>query len=218
MTARRLGSATLLVLFTACGPGEAPGPEADPQAGPDGGPATEQIAMAPDQEPAACEPVDRMPLDGRASPYDSTLVELNGVQAKVCYGRPSIREREIFGGLVPYDTLWRTGANEPTIIHIPARAEIAGMEVEPGSYSIYSVPGRSEWSIIVNRSTSQWGIETQYSDAIRAQEVGRASVPAEAVDSPIELFTIRSEDAGPGAANIVLEWERTRVRIPIRRL
>src|SRR5690606_41272759 len=61
-------------------------------------------------------------------------------------------------------------------LHIPFAAEIAGLRVEPGAYSIYTVPGEDEWEVIVNRSVSQWGIETQYTPEVRAQEVGRATV------------------------------------------
>jgi hypothetical protein len=143
------------------------------------------------------------------------MVSIAGSELKVCYGRPSMRGREVFGGLVPYDTIWRTGANEPTIIHLPVAAAIAGIEVEPGSYSLYTVPSPAQWTVIVNRSTTQWGIESQYSDAIRSEEVGRAQVPAEPIAAPQEMFTITAQSSGPNAVNLVLEWERTRVTIPV---
>lgn len=168
--------------------------------------------------PLACAPVERMPVEGRPSPYDSVLVDLGGAEAKLCYGRPSMRDREIFGGLVPYDTIWRTGANEPTTIHLPVAAEIAGMRVEPGSYTLYTVPGQQQWTVIVNRSIDQWGIESQYTDAIRAQEVGRAQMPAETTTAPEEMFTIVAESTGADSADLVLSWENARVRIPIRRV
>lgn len=176
--------------------------------------APEQATLAARQA-AACTPSERMALEGRASPYDSATFTLAGAQAKLCYGRPSVRNRVIFGELVPYDTLWRTGANEPTTIHLPVAAEIAGIEVEPGSYTLYTVPGRQDWTVVVNRSTSQWGHESQYNEQVRAQEVGRATVRAARTDAPIETFTIRPERADRGA-DLVLEWERTRVRIPVR--
>lgn len=163
----------------------------------------------------ACVPSERMPLEDRPSPYDSTVFEVAGQEAKICYGRPSMRDRVIFGELVPYDTLWRTGANEPTTVHLPVASRIAGIGVGPGSYTIYTVPGVDEWTVIVNRSTSQWGIETQYTDEVRAQEVGRATVAAETLQEPVETFTITAEPAESGA-DLVLEWERTRVRVPVR--
>jgi len=74
---------------------------------------------------------------------------------------------------------------------------------------------RGEWQIIVNRSISQWGKEDQYTDDIKAQEVGRAKVKTENVSQPIETFTIRAEPGGNNAA-LVLEWEKTRIRIPFQ--
>jgi hypothetical protein len=162
-----------------------------------------------------CEPSPRMPVEGRASPYDSATIQVSGQPLRVCYGRPAARGREIFGGLVPYGRLWRTGANEPTILHVPFTAEIAGLRVDPGSYSLYTEPGETNWTIIINRSTSQWGHESSYTPEIQAQEVGRGTAPTQRLDQHIEQFTIRGEPTA-GGADLPLEWERTRVRIPVR--
>ena len=96
----------------------------------------------------------------------------------------------------------------------PVAATIAGVDVEPGSYALYTVPGEQEWEIVINSSTNQWGIESQYS-SVESQEVGRGSVPAEATDAPVETFEIRAEQQGD-AAELVLEWENTRVRVPVQ--
>ncbi len=164
----------------------------------------------------ACHPTaPAAQLAKRASPYDSTAVLLGNARALVCYSRPSLRGRHMIGGeAVPYGKLWRTGANEPTIIHLPVAASIAGLKVGPGSYSLYTIPGEKEWTVIVNRSTKQWGIEDQYTAGIQAQEVGRAQVAAEAVKDAIEQFTIRSAPAGRGA-DLVLEWEHSRIKVPV---
>lgn len=159
-------------------------------------------------------------LAERASPYDSVTVSAGALRAKVCYSRPYMKGREIFGAegsaLVPLGALWRTGANEPTIIHLASTAEIAGIAVEPGSYSIYTVPGEAEWTVIVNRSISQWGHESQYTPEVEAQEVGRATVPAETIGESVEQFTIHAVPQDGGSADLVLEWASTRVTIPIR--
>jgi hypothetical protein len=157
---------------------------------------------------------ERLPLDSRRSPLDSVAVVIQDSPVKICYGRPSARDRVIFGGLLPYGELWRTGANEPTMIHTPIALSIAGIEVEPGSYSLYTVPGESEWEIIVNRATSQWGHESSY-ESVRSQELGRAKVRSEATDDPVEVFTIRAVPDSDGGAEVLLEWERTRVSVPI---
>jgi hypothetical protein len=169
--------------------------------------ATPEVALicTPQQDPG-----------GRSSPYDSVAVEAGTLQAKICYGRPSARGRTMLGGeSVPYGKLWRTGANEPTIIHLAAAAESAGIAVEPGSYSLYTIPGEKEWTVIVNRSITQWGHESSYRDEVEADEVGRATVSREEIIEPVETFTIRAETSGDGAARIFLEWETTRIGIPL---
>lgn len=200
-----------LVAVACAGGGDTAQTEAETAPAADAAPAAETDAASLAQ--IGCVP-QRESVEGRASPYDSVRVAIGGQTAQVCYGRPYMSGREIFGGLVPWDTLWRTGANEPTIIHTPVAATIAGVRVEPGSYSIYTVPGREQWTIVVNRSITQWGHESSYTDEVRGQEVGRATVPATTVEQPVEQFTIRSEPAGEGS-NLILEWERTRVTIPV---
>ena len=165
----------------------------------------------------ACRPTATgQELAGRESPYDSTTVSAGDLRAKVCYSRPSLRGRDMIGGeAVPYDTLWRTGANEPTIIHLSGPARIAGVQVQPGSYSLYTVPRQGDqWTLIVNRSTSQWGHEGRYTPDVRAQEVGRAQVTHEPVEQPVEQFTIRPIEGGD--TGILLEWQNSRVRVPIQ--
>jgi hypothetical protein len=162
----------------------------------------------------AC-PHRNVPLQGRKSPLDSLTFRISGKEVKVCYGRPSSRGRVMLGGAdVPYGKLWRTGANEPTIFYTPVSLTIAGILVRPGVYSLYTVPGKAEWEVIVNRSISQWGKEDQYTDEVKAQEVGRAKVKSETTKKPVETFTIRAEPKGI-LTSLVLEWEKTRVNIPV---
>ncbi|HEY0672212.1 MAG TPA: DUF2911 domain-containing protein [Longimicrobiales bacterium] len=166
------------------------------------------------QQVVTCKP--QRPTTNRASAYDSTVITIAGRRALICYGRPAARGRTMIGGeAVPYGKLWRTGANEPTTLHIPFAATIAGVAVTPGSYSIYTVPGEKQWEVIVNRSTSQWGHEGRYTDEVKAQEVGRGRVASSALKDHVEVFTIRSTPAQNGA-DLVLEWEKTRVAVPIR--
>jgi DUF2911 family protein len=153
------------------------------------------------------------------SPQDSVTFAAGGATVKVCYSRPSARGRTMIGGeAVPFGHVWRTGANEPTMIHTTGHLVIAGIHVDAGTYSVYTVPGEREWEIIVNRATHQWGEESNYTDSVRAQEVGRGRVPAQHVDGMIEQFTIRAEPAQGGDATMILEWEHTRVAIPVQRM
>ncbi len=177
------------------------------------------LAAAPAGPPTATDSCivmnHELPLSSRQSPLDSTKFSLSGKTIKVCYGRPSLRGRTMIGGeAVPYGKLWRTGANEPTMIHTPVALDIAGIKVQPGTYSLYTVPGREQWTIIVNRSITQWGEEHSYTPEVKAQEVGRATVPATATSQPVETFTIRAQPQRADAANLILEWGTTRVVVP----
>jgi len=152
----------------------------------------------------------------RPSPLDSVMFTVGGTSAKVCYGRPSAKGRTMIGGVaIPYDEIWRTGANEPTMIHTSGRLSIAGIEVGPGSYSVYSVPGENGWQIVLNRSITQWGHERFYSGDVAAQEIGRADVESRRTSSHVESLTMRTEGSGDMIA-LIIEWENTLVTIPIR--
>ncbi|MDH3291476.1 MAG: DUF2911 domain-containing protein [Gemmatimonadota bacterium] len=158
---------------------------------------------------------ERTPLARRPSPLDSLTLAIDDGAVKICYSRPSARGRTMIGAsAVPYGKLWRTGANEPTMIHTTVPVTVAGIRVEPGSYSLYTVPGEQEWEVIVNRSITQWGHESRYTDEVKAQEVGRGKVSSTPMDDHVEMFTIRAEPTDAGAT-IFIEWEHTQVAIPI---
>lgn len=158
-----------------------------------------------------------MSVDGRRSPLDSLSFAVDGGTVKVCYGRPAARGRQMIGGRsVPFGRVWRTGANEPTMIHTTIPIAVAGVAVPPGTYSLYTVPGETEWQIIVNRSVSQWGHERNYTADVEAEELGRATVASGTTGEHQEQFTIRAEPGDMGAT-LILEWERTQVRVPITR-
>ena len=156
-------------------------------------------------------------LAERRSPLDSVMFTVDGSPVKVCYGRPSARGRTMIGGeAVPYDQIWRTGANEPTMIHTSVTLQIAGVDIAAGSYSLYTVPGRTEWEIVLNASVSQWGHERFYTGEVAEQEIGRGRAAAGRPGEHVETFTISAE-AMVDETLLVLSWENTRVEIPIRK-
>lgn len=158
---------------------------------------------------------DASDVAGRASQHDSTSVALDGGTIKVCYGRPRMRGRAIMGHLVPYGAAWRLGADEATAIHIPFPARIAGVDVAPGWYSLYAIPESKQWRVVVNRDAQRWGVPID--DAVRARDVGAGLVPAEHIDKPVEALTITLHPTSSSAATMDVEWENTRVRIPVER-
>jgi hypothetical protein len=174
--------------------------------------------LAPLDAPPACITMntEHLPLATRKSPLDSLTFQVGSAVVKLCYGRPSARGRTMIGGeAVPFGRLWRTGANEPTMIHTSGPIVVAGVPVPAGSYSIYSIPDPKSWQIIVNRSITQWGEEHGYTDAVKAQEVGHGAADATALAQPVETLTFRTEAGAGGKVSLVLEWEKTRVTIPI---
>lgn len=154
-------------------------------------------------------------LDERPSPLDSVTIRLGGATAKLCYGRPSARGRTIVGGQDPFGAPWRFGANEPTTLHIPFEATIGDVQVRPGSYSLYAIPDRSSWTIVVNRSTNRWGIPI--SAEVRAADVGSFTVPVTNLDAHVETLEFTFQPRGEGGGDLVYRWERTMLRIPITR-
>jgi hypothetical protein len=153
-------------------------------------------------------------LADRLSPPDSSSVELEAGTVKVCYSSPSARDREIMGGLVPYDQPWRLGANEPTLLQIDFRARIGDVAVEPGSYVLYAIPGQEEWTVAVNGAADRWGVPID--ESVMEADVGRTTVSAGRTGEHVESLRISLEDAedGPGA-HLVVEWERTRIVVPV---
>jgi DUF2911 family protein len=153
-------------------------------------------------------------LSSRASLLDSIVAPLGDADVKVCYSRPNARGRVIIGGLVPLGEPWRLGANEATTLHVPVAVRLGDVNLKPGVYSLYAIPGPKAWQVVVNDSATRWGIPIN--GGVRARDVGAITVPSEPTDAPVETLTMRLEPAGEGALALVIEWERTRVRVPIR--
>lgn len=150
----------------------------------------------------------------RPSPLALAQVTLDdGTYVKVHYSSPRMRGREIFGGLVPLNEVWRFGANEATELTITRSIEFGGEELSAGSYAIFAIPGEETWTIIVNGGLGQWGAFS-YSDD---DDVLRIDVPAETTEKTHEAFTIRFDEADGGSgANMVAVWADTQISIPIR--
>jgi hypothetical protein len=158
-------------------------------------------------------PADK--LAERPSPLDSIATQIGGGTMKLCYSRPSARGRKVVGGLVPFDQPWRLGANEATSIDIPFPAEIAGVRVKPGTYTLYAIPGASKWQLVVNRRAQRWGVPID--NEVRAGDVGAGTVTPESLGTPVETLTLKFAPVAGNATELIVEWEKTRVRIPIRR-
>lgn len=136
---------------------------------------------------------------GVPSPTDTVVATIQGAELAVVYGRPAMRGREIWGGLVPHDEVWRTGANAATHFTTSRPLRLGDLDVPAGTYTLWSTFSADEATLIVNSQTGQWG--TAY-DA--AQDFGRTPLEARALDQPVERFTI--EFAESGVPELRLVW------------
>lgn len=141
------------------------------------------------------------------SPRGSAELTLDGKKISVDYGRPSMHGRKIVGGLVPYDQVWRTGANKATHLTTEADLTIGGVAVPKGTYTLFTVPSPNGWKLIINKHTGQWGIP--YKAEYEQEELARIPMKVETISSPVEQFTISLEKTRGGGV-LKLEWENTR--------
>jgi hypothetical protein len=148
----------------------------------------------------------------RVSPHETVEMTLNGKKISVTYGRPSMKGRKVVGGqLVPYGQVWRTGADEATVLTTDADLTIGTLAVPKGSYSIFTLPSESGWKLIVNKVDKQWGA-FRYDEK---QDLGRVDMKVAATSAPIEQFTITLAKAGEGGV-MKMEWENTSASVNIK--
>jgi hypothetical protein len=131
---------------------------------------------------------------------------------ELTYSRPSIKGRKIFGDLVPYDKVWRTGANGATIIRFTDPVEIGGKKIDTGSYALYTVPHEDSWEIVLNKGIKNWGTEG-YKES---DDVVRFKVPVLYIKARLETFTMQFADIAPESCKLQLMWDNAAVTIPIK--
>jgi len=165
------------------------------------------IALAIIMAPFASEAQVKTP---QASPkaYIKQTVGLTDVE--VTYSRPGARGRAVFGNLVPFGKLWRTGANENTIINFGDDVVIDGKTLKKGKYAIYTIPKIESWEIIFYLSTDNWGLPEKWNDAYVAL---RTTVKENALPTPVETFTIGINGLDPNFAFLEIAWENSHVAL-----
>lgn len=139
----------------------------------------------------------------------SPRVTAEGKDVKVSYGQPSKRDRAIFGKLVPYGQVWRTGANEATEITFAKDMNFGGKPVKAGTYSLFTIPGEKEWTIILNSELKQWG-SFNY-DKIKDKDVLQVKVPSMKVPMT-EKLTLSFDESN----NLTIAWEETGVKVEVK--
>lgn len=148
------------------------------------------------------------------SPLDVVLFrgENNEPFARVLYSRPQTRDREIFGKLVPYGEVWRTGANEATEITLYQDMTVSGKRIKKGTYTLFTIPQENEWTIILNNSTNIWGAY----DYQVEKDVARITVPVKTAKTPIEALSMSFEPIDNGA-KLYIGWDDRYVEVPFKK-
>jgi hypothetical protein len=144
----------------------------------------------------------------RPSPAESASCDLGGTTIKTDYSSPRMKGRKIYGDLVPFGKVWRTGANEATTFVTSGDVKVGGKAVPAGSYTIFTVPNADKWTLIINKKTGEWGIPYKY----ESDELARVPMTVSKLSSPLENFTISYEKS---SCTMNIDWEQTRASVQI---
>jgi hypothetical protein len=143
------------------------------------------------------------------SPPANATADIAGDHIRIDYYAPSTHGRKVMGGLVPFGEVWCTGANWATKITTEADLKIGDLTLPKGSYSIWTVPGEKEWTLIINKQTGQFHL---YYDA--SQDFGRTKMTVKTLSEPVETFKIELRSTGGNQGTLALLWEKTEASIP----
>jgi hypothetical protein len=151
------------------------------------------------------------PVKPRSSPLAVASMRNKTTYIKITYSQPHKNGRAIFGSLVPYGQVWRTGANEATEITTTKDITLNSVLLKAGTYSIFTIPDKEKWTIIINADLGLWG-SYNYN---QKQDVFRFEVPTQSIQEVYEPFTIQFEQTAD-MANLLLLWDKTKVSIPVK--
>ena len=144
------------------------------------------------------------------SPTQTIQQDFGISSMQVIYSRPGMRGRKIFGDLVPYGKVWRTGANSATRIKFNDDVMIGGTPLKAGEYALFTIPNENEWDIIINKGTANWGTEYKQED-----DLVRLKVKPAKLNDAVETFTMQFDNIKSNAADLKIMWDKTAVAIPI---
>jgi hypothetical protein len=139
-----------------------------------------------------------------------TIIQDFGLgKVTLTYSRPNVKGRKIFGDLEPFDKVWRTGANSATVIKFTDAVKFGGKDVPAGEYGLFTIPSKSEWTVILSKNTKQWGSYT-YNEA---EDILRIKVKPMVLKDKVETFTMQFANVLPTSADLQLMWENTAISV-----
>lgn len=154
-------------------------------------------------------------FEPRASPKDTVRFELNDLELEVFYNRPSKKGRDIFGALVPFNEVWRTGANEATTFTTNKTLMVDSMELPMGTYTLWTVPKDSVWQVMFNTKQYPWGVDEQMKPMRDPQfDIMEFEVPVKTLDDVVEQFTIAFDNT-TDRLKLTMAWDLTKIEVPL---
>lgn len=148
----------------------------------------------------------------RPSPISIVTMKFDHHYVKITYGQPHKKGREVFGGIVPYGKVWRTGANEATEITTNSDLEIDGQVLPKGTYTVFTIPDKDSWTVIFNKEVGQWGAYN-YNEEFDALRVKAPVIPIK--EAVFEPFTIKFRGKNE-SGDLIMMWDKTSVELPIK--
>lgn len=145
------------------------------------------------------------------SPTQTVKQDFGLGSIEINYSRPAVKGRKVFGDLVPYGSVWRTGANNATTLQFSDEVTIGGVTLAPGKYGLLSIPDKDNWTLIVSKQTDVTGAAAYKQD----MDLVRVSAPVEKLKDGVENFTIALDDIKPNSCKLSLAWDKTKVSLPI---
>jgi hypothetical protein len=157
----------------------------------------------------------------RLSPHETISKVVDGNRVTIVYGRPYTKSpetgevRKIWGGLVPYGQVWRTGADEATLLLTQKPIELGGVTIPPGAYTLWTLPSETKTLLIVNKQIGQWGMNSKNPKAVydEALDLARIELKKDALEQPVDQFTMSLEDGPSGGGVLKLAWEKTQYSV-----
>jgi tetratricopeptide (TPR) repeat protein len=145
------------------------------------------------------------------SPVQTIKQDFGIANIELTYSRPGVRGRKVFGDLVPYGQLWRTGANAATRIKFADDVSFGGMAVKAGDYVLYTIPNQNEWEVVLNKGINNWGTDGYKQE----EDVVRVKVKPMTMNMAAETFTMQFANVKPNSTDLQIMWDKTAVAIPI---
>ncbi|MEJ6791908.1 MAG: DUF2911 domain-containing protein [Lacinutrix sp.] len=152
----------------------------------------------------------------RKSPKKTVVFTVDDLKLEIFYNRPSKRNREVFGALVPFNQVWRTGANEATTFETNKALKVGNDSLSAGKYTLWTVPNDTSWNVMFNAKQYKWGVdETMQPMRIPEFDVISYTVPVQKLEKPVEQFTIAFDNSTDNLS-LTMAWDVAKVVVPLK--